>query len=249
MRPMTRHLTTCVAAMLLLSACAGTQSRQTDPVKDPWEGFNRKMHAFNMQADRYLVRPVAVAYDRVMPDPVQRGIGNFFRNLEYPVTFVNQLLQGKFREGGISTGRFLINSTVGVFGLFDVATRMGIEQYDEDFGQTFARWGYEESRYLVLPLLGPMTVRDALGAGADSQLDPVSYAWREEEMYWPTILDLVQSRAWFLAQDAAILDSYDPYIMVRDSWLQNREYKIYDGDPPLADYDAYLQDLEDPDGP
>lgn len=236
-------------ASLFLGACAGTQNRHTDPVNDPWEGFNRKVHSFNMTLDRYFMRPVAVAYDTVMPDPLQRGVRNFFKNLDYPVTFFNQLLQGKFKEGGISTGRFLLNSTVGLLGVIDVASKMGIPQYDEDLGQTLAVWGYENSRYLVLPLFGPRTVRDTIGRSFYGYAHPVSYWAREESWYTPMVVDLISTRASFLEQDQMILDSYDPYVMVRDTWLQNREYKIYDGDPPLADYDAYLDELEDPDTP
>jgi len=233
------------ALSLLLGACAGTQDRHTDPENDPWEGFNRKIHSFNMKLDKAVARPVAKAYHAVTPRPVQSGISNFFRNLDWPVTFVNQLLQGKFREGGISTGRFLVNSTIGIFGLFDVATRMGIPDYDEDFGQTFARWGYEQSRYLVLPFFGPSTFRDGLGQGIYGYAHPVSYWAREEHFYTPMVLDLVQTRASFLNQDEALEEAYDPYTLVRDAWLQNREYKIYDGAPPEPDYDAMLDAYEE----
>jgi phospholipid-binding lipoprotein MlaA len=238
-----------LALSLLLAGCAGTQNRHTDPVNDPWEGFNRKVHSFNMTLDRYFMRPVAVAYDTVMPEPLQRGVRNFFKNLDYPVTFFNQLLQGKFKEGGISTGRFVLNTTFGLFGFIDVASKAGVPQYDEDLGQTMAVWGYENSRYLVLPLFGPRTVRDTIGRSFYGYFHPVSWAAREESWYTPMAIDLVQTRARFLEQDEAILQSYDPYVMVRDTWLQNREYRIYDGDPPLTDYDAYLDELEEPGQP
>jgi phospholipid-binding lipoprotein MlaA len=230
---------------LSLAACANTQNRHTDPDRDPWEGFNRKVFAFNDSLDHYLLRPVSVAYDKVMPDPFQRGVSNFFKNLDYPVTVLNQLFQGKFHEAGDSTGRFLVNSVIGVFGFFDVATKFDIPQYDEDFGQTLATWGYENSRYLVVPVFGPLTVRDVFGRSVYGLYHPVSWAAREEGIYWPMITDIVQTRAKFLEQDHIIFDSYDPYVMVRDTWLQNREYKIYDGNPPLADYDAYLDEIEE----
>ena len=233
-----------IALCVLLTGCAGTQNRHTDPENDPWEGFNRKVHSFNITLDRYVARPVAVVYDKVMPEPFQRGVSNFFRNIDYPVTFINQLLQGKFKESGISTGRFLVNSTIGVLGLFDVATKMGIPEYDEDFGQTLAQWGYEESRYLVLPVFGPSTVRDGIGRSFYGYFHPVSYVAREDENYTPLVLDLIQTRAGFLSQDDMLEESYDPYTLIRDSWLQNREFKLYDGEPPLADYDAYLEEFE-----
>ena len=235
-----------LALSALLAACAGTQNRHTDPENDPWEGFNRKIFAFNMTLDEYLLRPVAVGYDTVMPDPLQRGVSNFFRNLNFPVTFLNQILQGKFQEAGESTGRFLVNTTVGLLGFIDVATKADIPEYDEDFGQTLATWGWEDSRYLVVPVFGPLTLRDSLGRSVYGLYHPVSYVAREESIYWPMVTDIIQTRARFLEQDSIIRESYDPYVMVRDTWLQNREYKIYDGDPPLADYDMYLDELEDP---
>ncbi len=229
-------------AVLFLTACAGTQNRHTDPENDPWEGFNRKVHSFNMTLDRTVARPVASAYQKVTPKLLKKGVRNFFRNIDYPVTFINQVLQGKFKESGISTGRFLINSTIGLLGLIDVATKMGIPDYDEDFGQTLARWGYENSRYLVLPLFGPSTLRDGLGQSIYGYAHPVSYWAREDHFYTPLILDMVQTRAAFLSQDGTLDEAYDPYTLIRDVWLQNREYKIYDGDPPMLDYESYLEE-------
>jgi phospholipid-binding lipoprotein MlaA len=240
-----------IGAMLILavalSACAGTQNRHTAPDIDPWEGFNRKVHHLNMTLDRSFGRPAAVVYDKITPQPVQRGISNFFRNIDYPVTFINQVLQGKFRESGISTGRFLVNSTIGLLGLFDVATSMGMPEYDEDFGQTLAKWGYRNSRFLMLPMFGPSTVRDGIGRSIYGYYHPVSYVAREHDVYWPMVLDLVQQRASFLEADNALDEAYDSYTLVRDAWLQNREFKIYDGDPPMIDYEDYLDDMEDPD--
>lgn len=243
---MIRRLLILLAATMLLSACAGTQSRNTDPVNDPWEGYNRKIHAFNMGVDKYVARPIAVGYDRVTPDPLQRGIGNFFRNLGYPVTALNQVFQGKFTELGESTDRFLKNTIFGLFGFFDVATNVAdVPYHDEDFGQTLAVWGWTDSRYLVMPFLGPYTVRDVLGRSFYGYFHPISYMAREESVYWPIAADLIQIRASLLPQDQAVLDSYDPYLFVRDAWLQRREFLIYDGNPPEPDYDAFLEELEE----
>jgi phospholipid-binding lipoprotein MlaA len=236
-----------IVLALALSGCAGTQNLHTDPENDPWEGFNRKVHSFNNKLDKSVARPVAKAYRKVTPRPLQKGVSNFFRNIDYPVTFINQVLQGKLKEGGVSTGRFLINSTIGLLGLFDVATKMGIPEYDEDFGQTLAKWGYDDSRYLVLPLFGPSTFRDGIGRSIYGYAHPVSYWAREDHFYTPMVVDLIQTRAGFLNQDDALEEAYDPYTLVRDSWLQNREYKIHDGNPPVLDYDAYLDELDDPD--
>ncbi len=228
-----------VLISLLLSACAGTQSRHTDPKNDPWEGFNRKVYAFNDGLDK-IVRPVAVGYDKIMPDPFQRGVGNFFRNLDAPVTLVNQLLQGKVTQGADTFGRFLVNSTVGLLGFFDVATKIGMPFYDEDLGQTLATWGYKNSRYLMLPVFGPSTPRDGFGRLVDSYYHPVTRAihGRNEWGYW--IVRGIDRRARYLSQDAELQQAYDPYVLLRDVWLQNRQYQIYDGDPPLTNYDLYL---------
>jgi phospholipid-binding lipoprotein MlaA len=240
-------------AAILLSAmllgCAGTQSRDTDPVNDPWEGYNRKVFAFNLGLDK-VIRPVAVGYDRVMPDPFQRGVGNFFRNLDTPVTIVNQLLQGKFKQSGESFGRFLLNSTVGLLGFFDVASKAGIPYYNEDLGQTLASWGYDHSRYFMLPVLGPSTFRDGVGRFVDSYYHPVTRQIRNEGEWALWIVRGIDQRARYLSQDAELEQAFDPYVLMRDVWLQNRQYQIYDGDPPLSDYDLYLEDYSDeqPDG-
>jgi len=243
------RLIVVVLAACMLVACAGTQNRHTDPEIDPWEGFNRKIHAFNNGMDK-VVRPVAVGYDKIMPDPFQRGVGNFFRNLDTPVTVVNQLLQGKFKQSGVSIGRFLLNSTVGLLGFFDVASKAGIPYYNEDLGQTLATWGYENSRYLMLPFLGPSTFRDGVSRYTDSFYHPVTVVIRDNEQWAYWLVRGVDQRARFLDQDAELKQAYDPYVLMRDVWLQNRQYQIYDGDPPLADYELYLEDYpkeEDPD--
>jgi len=231
-----------VLASLLLAGCAGTQNRHTDPENDPWEGFNRKVYAFNDGLDKVVLRPVAVAYDKITPDPMQRGVGNFFRNLDGVITFVNEILQGKVAQSADTFGRVLVNSTIGLLGFFDVATKMGIPLYNEDLGQTFAKWGYKDSPYLVLPIFGPSTLRDGVGRYADSLYHPASRALhgRNKWGYW--IVRGIDQRARYLDQDAELKQAYDPYVLMRDVWLQNRQYQIYDGDPPLANYDSYLED-------
>lgn len=228
---------------LLLSACAGTQSRNTDPVNDPWEGFNRKMYAFNKGMDK-VVRPIAVGYDRVAPDPVKRGVGNFFRNLDGPVTFLNQVLQGKIRQSGATLGRFVLNTTIGVLGFFDVATKAGIPLYSEDLGQTLATWGYQDSRFLMLPVFGPSSIRDGIGRYVDSYYHPVSYAIRKNNVWGYWVARGIHDRATFLGSDAELEQAYDPYVLMRDVWIQNREFEIFDGDPPLQDYDLLLEEIE-----
>ncbi len=240
--PSTSRIPFFLLLTLLLGACSGQQTKLTDPERDPWEPYNRKIHAFNMGFDRAIFRPVAKGYDYVMPDPPQRGVRNFFRNLAFPVTLLNSLLQGKMADAFTSTGRFMMNSTIGLLGFFDVATKVGIEKVDEDFGQTLAVWGWKDSRYLVMPIFGPNTVRDFVGRGFYGYFHPVSYAVREHNNYVPLVIDLITLRAELLPFQADIDAAADPYTLVRDVYLQNREFNIYDGDPPAPDYDALLEE-------
>jgi phospholipid-binding lipoprotein MlaA len=225
-----------------LSGCASQPVTLTDPERDPWEGFNRKIHAFNMGFDDAIFRPVARGYDRIMPDAPQRGVRNFFRNLDYPVTLLNSLLQGKIDHAFTATGRFMMNTSIGLLGFFDVATKVGIPRYREDFGQTLAVWGWKESRYLVMPFIGPYTVRDLLGRSFYGYFHPISYAIRENNNYVPLVIDLITLRAELLPFQADIDAATDPYVLVRDVYLQNREFNIFDGNPPAPDYDALLEE-------
>lgn len=227
---------------LLLSGCATQQTTLTDPERDPWEGYNRKIHSFNDALDRAVFRPVAKGYDAVMPDAPQRGVRNFFRNLGYPVTLLNSLLQGNMERAFTSTGRFMMNTSIGLLGFFDVATRAGIPFYEEDLGQTLATWGWMDSRFFVMPVLGPFTVRDLLGRSFDSYAHPVSWAVREHDQYIPLVVDLISLRAELLPLQADIDAASDPYVLIRDVYLQRREYEIYNGDPPAPDYDALLEE-------
>lgn len=231
-----------VLMALLLGGCATQQVTLTDPERDPWEAYNRKIHAFNMGFDKAIFRPVAKGYDAIMPDAPQRGVRNFFRNLGYPVTLINSLLQGKLERAFTATGRFMMNSTIGLLGFFDVATKVGIPDNDEDFGQTLAVWGWKDSRYLVMPIFGPYTARDFVGRGFYGYFHPVSYAIREHDNYWPLVGDLISLRAELLPLQAEIDAAADPYVLIRDVYLQNREFEIFDGDPPAPDYDALLEE-------
>jgi phospholipid-binding lipoprotein MlaA len=240
-RTIIRPLAT-LACCLVLSGCAANKANLTDPERDPWENYNRKIHAFNMGFDKAIFRPVAKGYDVIMPDGPQRGVRNFFRNLGYPVTLINSLLQGKIDYALGATGRFLLNSTVGLLGFFDVATKAGIPYYDEDFGQTLAVWGWKDSRYLVMPVLGPYTARDLLGRSFYGYFSPISYAIREHDNYWPLVADLISLRAELLPLQPEIDAAADPYALVRDVYLQRREFDIYDGNPPAPDYDALMEE-------
>ena len=240
--PRTALLFAMLLSCLALAGCASQQTTLTDPERDPWEGYNRKIHAFNQGFDKAIFRPVAKGYDYIMPDAPQRGVRNFFRNLNYPVTLLNSLLQGKMERAFTATGRFLMNSSIGLLGFFDVATKVGIPYYDEDFGQTLAVWGWKESRYLEMPFLGPYTVRDLAGRSFYGYAHPISYAIREHNNYWPLVADLITLRAELLPLQADIDAAADPYVLIRDVYLQRREFEIYDGDPPAPDYDALLEE-------
>jgi phospholipid-binding lipoprotein MlaA len=177
-----------------------------------------------------------------MPDAPQRGIRNFFKNLAFPVTFLNLILQGKFEDSLTATGRFFMNTTVGLLGFVDVATKEDIPYFEEDFGQTLAVWGWKDSRYLVMPIFGPYTARDFIGRGFYGYFHPISYMVREYNNYIPLVVDLISLRAELLPFQEDIDAASDPYVLVRDVWLQNREYRIHDGDPPETDYDALLEE-------
>ncbi|MGP9684798.1 MlaA family lipoprotein [Halomonas sp. AOP25-F1-15] len=241
----TQGLPLLLVALLATGGCASTQVAQDTNPDDPWEGFNRKVFAFNDVLDRYALKPVAQGYRTVTPDPVQTGVGNFFSNLGEVRTALNSLLQGKPANAGLATSRFLINSTVGVGGLLDYATLMEITADKEDFGQTLAVWGWDDSRYLVLPLLGPSTLRDTTGLPADLAAYPVTYVDDDTARISLTALRLIDVRAGLLDQEALIRG--DRYSFIRDAFLQSRQFEVSDGklgDDPFA-ADAF--DFDDSD--
>ncbi|NWN81540.1 MAG: VacJ family lipoprotein [Halomonas sp.] len=237
-----------LTAAALLAGCASSGITQERHPDDPWEGFNRKMFTFNDVLDRYALKPVARGYRFITPDPVETGVGNFFSNLGEPRTVLNSLLQGKPRNASVATARFLINTTVGVAGLWDVASRMEVTGQEEDFGQTLGVWGWDESRYLVLPLFGPSTVRDTGGLPADMYAYPTAYIEDDKTRLGLTALRLVDKRAGLLDQEALIQG--DRYSFVRDAWLQQRRFEVSDGelgDDPFAsdDFDFDDGDFDD----
>lgn len=222
--------------LALLTGCAHFTT--DDESRDPLEPMNRVVYRFNDTFDRALLKPAAKAYDKITPRPVQTGVGNFFSNLNEPVVIVNDFLQGKGTQGASDAARLLFNSTFGVLGLIDVATPMGHPKHDEDFGQTFAVWGVGEGWYLVLPLLGPSTVRDAAGLPPQYFLDPVVRHEEVRERNSLYALRTVDHRARLLGasrvRDTAALDEY---LFTRDAYRQHRENLIYDGNPPAPRFE------------
>lgn len=221
-----------IAGVLLTSAgCASAPGRTHGD--DPWEGFNRGVYKFNDTLDRAALKPVAKGYKAVTPDWFRSGVGNFFANLSYPTTIINEFLQGKGVLGLKGTGRFLLNSTIGVGGILDVATPIGLLASDEDFGQTLAVWGVGSGPYLMLPFLGPSSLRDAPSRAVEYFTSPLTYADIPSEAEWGLRgLDIVHSRAALLPLDATLQRTFDPYAFIRDAWVQQREFAIYDGNPP-----------------
>ena len=231
-------------AGLLLAGCAAGPDRVDH---DPWEPANRGMYQVNDALDRVVTRPIAKAYNAVVPRPVRQGVTNFSQNLMTPSSSLNNFMQGKPRDGAGELLRFLINSTVGIGGLFDIASRSGIEPRTEDFGQTAAVWGVPNGPYVMLPFRGPSTLRDAVLMPLDFLVDPL-YHVDDSSVRDPLyVLRIINLRARLLSLDDLLEDSADPYITLRESYLQNREFEIYDGDPPADDDDLFDEFLEDED--
>lgn len=221
-----------VAILVATGALGGCASNPTKPV-DPWESFNRRVWEFNEDVDRVYLKPLARGYKKVLPTFARRGVGNFFRNLLEPTTIVNDLLQGKFAQAGSDTARFLVNSTFGVLGLFDVATKEGLERHEEDFGQTFAKWGIPSGPYLVLPFIGPSNVRDGIGLLPYYFLtDPRLAAENIETTIVLIGIDVIDRRAQLLTASRILDLQLDPYAFTREAYKQKRLDLIYDGDPP-----------------
>ena len=246
-------------------ALYGAQSQEYDPVADPtlpapaslptiydpWQGYNRKMHRFNNAVDRIIAKPLARAYVRVVPRPLRLGVSNFFNNLGQPVSAVNALLQGKPKQAAQSLGRFALNSTVGIGGIFDPASDAKLPNRSEDFGQTLGIWGWKRSRYLELPLFGPRTVRDAFGAVGDAPLSPLRKVERDRIRIPIQGLQLVDMRSQLLATDSLREGAQDDYTLVRDAWSQRRDYQIF-GDRMDAEDNGlpdYLRDDSNPSVP
>lgn len=229
-----------LATGILFSGCATAQmSAQGTLPQDPLERYNRAMFAFNETVDRALIRPVAVAYDTAVPDVVRLMIGNFFSNLGDVWTGTNNLLQGKPRDAVSDAARVLINSTLGFAGVADLATELGLSKSHEDFGQTLGVWGVPAGPYLVLPLLGPSSLRDAAALPVDWTGDLVRHVGDDPTTNWLYATRLVDVRA-SLFQGERILEAaaLDRYSIIRDGYLQRRRSMVYDGRVP-ADEDDY----------
>lgn len=221
-----------LVAAAVLTGCASDPNRVADP-RDPLELYNRAMNRFNTDFDNAFMKPVAKAYKAVTPEVVDRGVTNFFNNIADVTSLANNILQFKMSRAGSDLGRLFINTTVGVLGVVDVATNVGLPSYKEDFGQTLGYWGLEQGAYLVLPILGPSTIRDTLGFAGDIVTDPF-FSVEKDKVYWGFVgLRIIDRRADLLAAGEILDDAaVDPYSFVRDAYLQRRLNLVYDGNPP-----------------
>lgn len=220
-------------ALAALATAAGCASTGPANPRDPWEGYNRGMYAVNDKLDQAVLKPVALTWANDVPGFVQEGVANFFDNLQDVSTGLNNLLQGKFVEGASDLGRFAFNSVVGIGGLWDVATPLGLEKHEEDFGQTLGWWGVPSGPYFVIPFLGPSTLRDAPARWVDP-----SFAYNRQisdiavrnTLYG---LDVVRTRAGLLKAERVLDEAaLDRYSFTRDAWMQRRQNRVYDGRPP-----------------
>jgi phospholipid-binding lipoprotein MlaA len=235
--------------VIALAGCATTGSTSVEANKDdPYENFNRKSYNFNNTVDTYVTKPVSDAYKYVTPEFMQTGVSNFFGNLQSINVVLNDLLQAKFDQGAHDTGRFLMNSTLGMAGLFDVAKTVGLDSNDEDFEQTLAVWGVPQGSYLVLPFLGPITTRGIPGAVFDTAANPINYLGVGLGASSLQAISLVNKRA-NAEGSLKFIDeaSLDPYIFTRESFLQWRNHLATDGktDPAAASTDLDVDLLDD----
>lgn len=217
------------SVMLVMTGCASNPRNPDDPL----EGYNRAMFKFNDGVDRAVVKPVAQAYEKAVPQLVRTGIGNVFGNLGDVWVGINNLLQGKVGDGMSDLMRFAVNSTFGILGIFDVASEMGLQKHDEDFGQTLAVWGVNEGPYFVVPFLGPRTVRDAVVLPLDMRGNGLVQIDHVPTRNTVLAARIVHVRSVLLGTDRTLEGQLDKYAFVRDAYLQNRRYKVHDGNPPV----------------
>ncbi len=247
----TRNLnsTILVTALTLLGACTAADRVPGDGIYDPYETQNRKVHAFNRNLDRALVRPVARGYSSTVPDELEATVDNFAENLGQPSNFVNSLLQADLRGMGLSTVRFVMNTTIGIGGLVDAASEFGIPEYDTDFGETLYVWGAGEGAYVELPFLGPSTTRRTVGLVVDAVTNPLDFALDPPEVYYGTAADVVSgigTRGRFSDTiDAILYESADSYAQTRLIYLQTRRFEL-GADVADTAIDPYLDPYDDP---
>jgi len=236
-----------IVALILIAflstACSSIPAEQRVD-SDPWESLNRPLYGFNTGFDNVLTKPIAKGYRAVLPGFARKGVSNFFRNLSTPRSAINNFLQGKPKRGISEVGRFLLNSSFGIGGLIDLASMSDMEEYREDFGQTAAVWGVPDGPFVMLPFLGPHTLRDAIMLPINIVVDPLYHYDNSSVRTKLYVVGLIDIRYRLLTADRLLEGSKDRYLTVRESYLQNREYEVYDGDPPVDDdfFDEFLEE-------
>ena len=212
----------------------------SEEISDPFEDLNRDIFVFNEKLDEKILKPAAIAYRKVTPQFARSGVTNFFNNLEEIDTTINQVLQGEIKYAFNDAGRFVINTTIGLFGLIDVASKMGLERHEEDFGQTLGVWGFDSGPYIMIPFLGPSNPRDLLSRPISSFLSG-TFAMEDDDVKITLVgIDALETRERLL--DAETLIIGDKYIFVKDAYVQSREYEIKNGS---TEDDEFLDDMED----
>ena len=238
-----RYLGVAALALLFAGLAGPAFAAGSTPNPDPWEGFNRRVFAFNDKVDRYFLKPVAKGYRKITPQFLDDGITNMLGNLRGPVVIVNDVLQGKLVQSAQDTGRLLVNTTVGIVGFFDVARHMKMPRHEEDFGQTFAKWGLPAGPYVVVPFMFGVTIRDGVGIGAGALMigevleNQLEFGWEENAVILG--LDIIDIRADVIPMEESLEVQGDRYTLVRDAYFQRRAFVTNDG---LIEEDPFLDD-------
>ncbi len=236
------RLLLCSIGLICLSACVTLPPHAPRSPQDPFERWNRGVFKFNVVVDHGVIRPIARGYVKALPRPIRTGASNFWANLSMTTVMINDTLQGKLKAAATDLGRFVLNSTLGIGGLLDPATQLGMAHNDDDFGRTLGHWGVHPGPFIELPVLGPSDMRDAPGRLADVYTNPWEYVknpWVEWGGYGLYLVDL---RVSLLPLDPTLESAYDPYVLIRDTYLRRRAYLVSDGkikdEEPLIDPDA-----------
>ena len=223
----TLRVSLAMLCVLLLAACAAIPPGEKRDPRDPWERVNRTTYKFNDKLDKAVLRPVARGYVKITPRFVRTGVSNFFDNINYTVVMVNDLLQGQVKAFFNDTSRFVLNSTLGIGGLFDPATAAGLDKNDREFGQTLGKWGVPKGPYFVIPILGASDVRDTFGKAVNAYSTPRQYIHNIWWRYGLFVADEIDTRARLLPYDRLVDSAFDPYTFVRNAYLQNRDFKVH----------------------
>jgi len=224
-------LASLLLSLSLMSGCA-TIKGEADP-EDPLESFNRAMYSFNDTLDRAILKPVAQGYNAALPEPVNKGVSNFFSNIDDVIVLFNDILQLKFDQTLSDGARIFFNTTIGLLGIFDVASGMDLPKHDEDFGQTLGYWGVDTGAYIVWPFFGPSNVRDTVGLIGDAYVNPLHDVEPSGDRTALSVVNVVDRRAGLLSASKILEEAaLDPYLFVRDAYLQRRQSLVYDGNPP-----------------